>query len=141
MCYEIHAHPSSYSDTGLLTIYSGTGRDQVPELLAVVVDELKRSAEDLSEVEVARARAQLKAGLLMGLEQPSSRAERLAQLLLIWDRVPSIEETIEKVDSVSVQSVRDAAAGLASSGAGALALYGPVRSAPTVQDLTDKLAA
>ena len=90
---------------------------------------------------MARARAQLKAGLLMGLEQPASRAERLAKLLSIWDRVPLIEETIEKVDSVSVQSVREVAAGLVSAGAGALALYGPVAAAPTVQEVTDKLAA
>ena len=141
LCYTIFAQASPYSDSGLLTIYAGTSGQEVPELLALTVDELRRSVDDLSEAEVARARAQLKAGLLMGLEQPASRAERLAKLLSIWDRVPQIEETIEKVDSVSVQSVREVAAGLASAGAGALALYGPVAAAPTVQEVTDKLAA
>ncbi len=141
LCYAIFAQASPYSDTGLFTIYSGTGAEAVPELLALTVNELRRSAGDLSEAEVARARAQLKAGLLMGLEQPASRAERLAKLLSVWDRVPSIAETVEMVDSVSVRSVREVATGLVSAGAGALALYGPVAAAPTVQEITDRLAA
>jgi predicted Zn-dependent peptidase len=42
----------------------------------------------MSAAELDRARAQMKAGLLMGLESPSARAERLARLVAIWNRVP-----------------------------------------------------
>ncbi len=55
----------------------------------------------MSEAEVARARAQMKAGLLMGLESPSSRAERLARLMAIWGRVPTLDEVIGKIDAVT----------------------------------------
>jgi predicted Zn-dependent peptidase len=49
------------------------------ELVGLTVDELKRAADDMTDAEVARARAQMKAGMLMGLESPSNRAERLAR--------------------------------------------------------------
>ena len=42
----------------------------------------------------------MKAGLLMGLESASSRAERLARMISIWDRIPSLEETVQKIDAI-----------------------------------------
>ena len=83
----------------------------------------------------------MKAGMLMGLESPSNRAERLARLMSIWDRVPPLEETVEKIDAVSVDKTRAFAARLAAKGAAALALYGPVSGAPSVDDMTGHLAA
>ena len=53
------------------------------ELANVTVDEIKRAADNMKEVEIARARTQMKAGLLMGLESPSARAERLARMLAV----------------------------------------------------------
>lgn len=141
LCYTIFAQTGAYADSGLLTIYAGTSGQELPELLDLTVDELRRAADDMSAAEVNRARAQLKAGMLMGLESPASRAERLARLIAIWDRVPGIEETVAKLDAVDVASVRQMAAGLAGSGAAALALYGPVGAAPAVDDITGKLAA
>ena len=139
LCYTIFAQTGAYSDSGMMTIYAGTSGAEVPELLALTIAELRRSAEDISETEVARARAQLKAGLLMGLESPAARAERLARLLAIWNRVPGIEETVDKIDAATVASVREVAAGLTKGGA-AMALYGPVSKAPTVDTVLDQLA-
>ena len=141
LCYTIFAQSGAYADAGMLTIYAGTSGAEVPELLGLTVDELRRAADDISVAEVDRARAQLKAGMLMGLESPASRAERLARVVAIWDRVPGIEETVTKLDAIDVAAVRDMAGGLAQSGAAALALYGPVGSAPTVGDITSQLAA
>lgn len=141
LCYTIFAQSGAYADAGLMTIYAGTSGAEVPELLGLTVDELRRAADDISGAEVDRARAQLKAGMLMGLESPASRAERLARLIAIWDRVPGIEETVIKLDAIDVASVRQMAGELAQSGAAALALYGPVASAPSVGDITRQLAA
>jgi predicted Zn-dependent peptidase len=111
------------------------------DLIGLTVEELRRSAGDMSAAEVDRARTQMKAGMLMGLESPASRAERLARQLAIWDRVPPLEETVERIDAVSVEKTRAFAERLATNGAAALALYGPVSGAPTVQDMTGQLAA
>ena len=140
LCYTIFAQTGAYADTGMTTIYAGTSADQIGELTGITMDELKRAADDMTEAEVARARAQMKAGLLMGLESPSARAERLARLLAIWNRVPSLDEVIAKIDAVSTPDVADFAANVAA-GHPALTMYGPVQKAPRLADLRERLAA
>ncbi len=140
LCYSIHASVASCSDAGLLTIYAGTGAEDLAELATLTMDELRRSADDMGEAEVARARAQMKAGMLMGLESPSSRAERLARVVAIWDRVPPLAEAVEKIDAVDVAAVR-AHAGRLLGTAPTLALYGPVDAAPDAATLQARLAA
>jgi predicted Zn-dependent peptidase len=125
----------------MTTIYAGTSAEEIQNLANVTIDEMKRAASDMSAAEVARARAQMKAGLLMGLESPSNRAERLARLLSIWDRIPSIEETIKRIDNVTTGDVREFAAHMAGHAGSAMALYGPASSAPSLDDLRTRLAA
>ncbi|MCC5965790.1 MAG: insulinase family protein [Natronohydrobacter sp.] len=141
LCYTVFAQSGAYFDTGMITIYAGTGAEEVGELAELTIDELKRAAEDMSEAEVARACAQMKAGLLMGLESPSSRAERLAKLLSIWGRVPDLSEAIARIDAVNMQGVRAHAQDLLGQSRMALALYGPISRAPRLLHLSERLAA
>jgi predicted Zn-dependent peptidase len=141
LCYSIYAQAGSYEDTGMITIYAGTSAGEIVDLCGLTIDELKRAAGDMSEAEVARARAQMKAGLLMGLESPSGRAERMARYLAIWGRVPGIDEATAKIDAVTRGQVRSFAEGLVSHGDTALALYGPVAAAPRLEELRNRLAA
>jgi len=140
LCYAIYAQAGAFSETGMMTIYAGTSAQQVDELAKITVDEMKRAADDMSEAEVARARTQMKAGTLMGLESPSSRAERLARMVAIWGRVPQLDEVVGQIDAVSTTDVRKFAADMAQANA-ALALYGPVAKAPDLAELRDRLAA
>ena len=141
LCYTIFAQAGAYEDTGLTTIYAGTSAEQIAELTNITMDEMKRAADDMSEAEVARARAQMKAGLLMGLESPSNRAERLARLMSIWGRIPELSETIAYVDGVTTAGVRAFAAKVATDAGAAMALYGPASDAPSLADLKARLAA
>jgi predicted Zn-dependent peptidase len=141
LCYTIFAQAGAYEDTGLITIYAGTSAEDIAQLTHLTMDEMKRAADDMSEAEVARARVQMKAGMLMGLESPSNRAERLARMLSIWGRVPTIQEAVEHIDAVTVQGVRDYAARMAGRTGTAMTLYGPAQAAPTLEALRDRLAA
>ena len=141
LCYSIFAQTGAYADTGMMTIYAGTGAEDLRELAELTVDELKRAATDVSPEEVARARAQMKAGLLMGLESPSTRAERLARMIQIWGRVPELEDTVARIDSVTTGDVRDFAGHLAREARVALALYGPVSGAPDLDALQARRVA
>ncbi len=141
MCYTIFAQAGAYSDTGMTMLYAGTSAEQIEELALVCMDEMKRAAEDMSEPEVKRARAQMKAGLLMGLESPSSRAERHARMMQIWGRIPDLSETIERVDAVGTGDVRRFAETLVNDAKSALALYGPISKAPDLATLQKRLAA
>ncbi len=141
LCYTIFAQAGAYDDTGSITLYAGTGGHQIAELAGLTMDELKRAAEGFSQAELDRARAQLKAGLLMGLEGPSARAERMARMLSIWGRVPEIDEIVEKIDAVTPERLRSFAEGLVIGADPALALLGPVRQAPGRAALARRLAA
>ncbi|MEP0048448.1 MAG: pitrilysin family protein, partial [Roseobacter sp.] len=135
LCYSIFAQAGAYADTGMTTIYAGTSQEQLPQLAEITIDEMKRAVDDMSPVEVARARAQMKAGLLMGLESPSNRAERLARLIQIWDRIPPLEETVAMIDAVTTGDVREFARSMAEKAPAALALYGPIETAPSLARL------
>lgn len=141
LCYTIFAQAGAYEDTGLTTIYAGTSSEQIAELVNVTADQMKRAADDMTDKEVDRARVQMKAGLLMGLESPSNRAERLARLLSIWGRIPSLEETIERIDDVTTAKVKAFAGKTASQSGAAMALYGPAEAAPSLEELRARLAA
>lgn len=141
LCYTIYAQASGFADTGMLTIYSGTSGADVAGLAELTIDELKRSTQDMSQTEVARACAQLKAGMLMSQETPSSRCERLARMVGIWNRVPTLDEVVDKIDAVTVERVTGFADSLVGSQKTSLALYGPVADTPTLEALNDRLAA
>ena len=140
LCYSIFAQSGAYEDAGQITVYAGTSEDEIGDLTRLTLDELKRAGDDMTEAEVARARTQLKAGMLMGLESPSSRAERLARLLAIWGRVPEPEEAVARIEAVTTEDVRRYAGELVQADA-ALALYGPVGSAPGLEEIRAGLAA
>jgi predicted Zn-dependent peptidase len=138
LCYSIFAQAGAYEDAGQITLYAGTSADEIDDLMYLTMDEMKRAAEDMTDAEVARARAQIKAGMLMGLESASSRAERLARLMAIYGRVPDVDEVVAKIDAVTTADVRRFAEGLTSAGS-ALALYGPVEAAPGLEAIRDRL--
>jgi predicted Zn-dependent peptidase len=141
LCYTIFAQTGAYSDTGMTTIYAGTSGEEIKELTNLTIDEMKRAADEMSPAEVARARAQMKAGLLMGLESPSSRTERLARMIQIWGEVPSLEDTVSRIDSVTTGDVRAFGEQLVRKAPVAMALYGPVGDAPDLTTLSQRRVA
>jgi predicted Zn-dependent peptidase len=86
LCYSIYTFHAPYTDTGLFGLYTGTDPADAPEMMEVIVDVINEAAETLTEAEIARAKAQMKAGLLMALESCSSRAEQLARHVLAYGR-------------------------------------------------------
>lgn len=106
LAYSIYAYASSYVDTGMFTIYAGTSPEDIPEMVAVVADECAKLSSTLTEVEVARARAQLRASTIMGMESTSSRCEHRARQLMIFGAPLSAEDTIARIDAVDLDAVR-----------------------------------
>jgi len=141
MCYTVDAQSSAHEDCGLITIYAGTGEDQVADLCRLTVDELKRAADDLTEAEVARARAQRRAGLLMGLEGPWSRTQHMARMLALFGRVPDMAEMVADIDAVTLDRVRSYGGRLVERAEMAMAVYGPAEAAPAAGALRDRLVA
>ncbi len=125
LCYSIYAFHVPYSDTGMFGLYSGTDASDVPELMRVVVDEIANAAEAITEAEVARAKAQMKAGLLMALESSSARAEQLARQMIAYGRPIPLDEIVARIEAVDVDSARAAGRELLGRSRPAIAALGP----------------
>lgn len=84
LCYAIYAFSSGLSDSGMFAIHAAGGPDRAHELFAVIREELVKAAEEgFREDEIARVKAQLKMGLLAGLElkrAPSSSPARSSSM-------------------------------------------------------------
>ena len=141
LCYTIFAQGGAYSDTGLLTIYSGTSADSLKDLSDITISEMKRMAIDFEQIELDRARVQMKAGLLMGLESASARAERLARMLTIWDRIPTLDEIVKKIDAVNLNDVRNFSDSIISNKRPTLSTYGPISNGVPFNQIIDSLVA
>lgn len=101
LAYSIYAFKSSFTDCGLFGIYAGTAPHQINELLDVIHEEIRLLPTNILDAELSRARAQLKASLLMSLENVPTRCEQLAQHLLYFGRPISRAEISDRIDAVS----------------------------------------
>nr|WP_321458216.1 pitrilysin family protein [uncultured Cohaesibacter sp.] len=141
LCYSVYTFHWGFDDSGLFGIHAATGAEHLEELVPVIASELLRVSEDLTDVELNRARAQIKAGLLMGTESPSSRASQLARQVTLYGRPRSLEEMEETVADVSTEDVRQLARQIFSGSAPSMASVGPVDKLMTVGEVADRLGA
>jgi predicted Zn-dependent peptidase len=123
LAYSIYAWTHSYAETGLFGVYCAAARPQAAEALALTRAVLAETAETLTEGELARAKAQAKAGLLMGLEGVGARCDHLARQIQIRGRIVPPVETVAQIEAVTLAQAR--AAGQTALGGGeALATVG-----------------
>lgn len=101
LAYSVYASNSSYPDTGLFYVYAGTGEKEIGELLPALCGEIVRLGDTLNEAEIMRAKAQLKAGLLMHSENISTHAENNAISWLLRGHVITKRALIHAIDAVS----------------------------------------
>lgn len=137
LCYSVYAFGNYFHDSGIIGVYAGTGGKELRELVPVVVGEIEALAKNATEEEVARARAQLKASLLMSRESPSARAEQVAADLAAFGRVLSVNELLRRLEAVDAAAVRRFAARLMRRAAPSVAALGPVGALESY----DRLAA
>lgn len=125
LVYSIYSFSASYRDGGLFGVYAGTGEKEVRELIPVVCEEFRRALDKIDAEEINRARAQLKASLLMSLESTGARSEQIANHLLIYGRVLTTDELVRRVEAVDEAAVRRVVKRLLASRP-ALAAVGPL---------------
>ena len=140
LCYSIYTFHAPYADTGFFGLYTGTDPSDAPEMMEVVVDVISEAVETLTEAEIARAKAQMKAGLLMALESCSARAEQLARHMLVYGRPQSVPELMARIDAVSVESTCDAARILLARSRPAVVALGSGRGLDTAVAFAEGLA-
>ena len=140
LAYSIYSFSSSYEDSGTFGIYAGTAEDKVEDLVNILCEELCRVAtETIREKEILRAKTQIKAGILMSLENTSSRAERLARHIQVHDRVIPISEIAAQIDQLNTCDVMQVARRILHSPP-TVAAIGPVNNLFQYEKIKDRLA-
>ncbi|MSO75610.1 MAG: insulinase family protein [Alphaproteobacteria bacterium] len=115
LVYSIYSFASPMTDGGIFGIYAGTSGSQAQEVIDISCHELKALGQSVEADELARARAQLKASVLMARESTGARAEQTAQQMLVFGRPVTPGELVAKIDAVDAAAVSRVARRVAAS--------------------------
>ncbi len=135
LAYSVDSFHWPFSDCGLFGIGAGTAGADVSEFTKVTLACMRQAAQDISEIEMVRAKAQMKVALLTALETPGGRIERMARQLLSWGRIVESDEIVRKVDALDEGHVREAGHRLLQ-GNPTVAAIGPIKGLPSLEAIT-----
>ncbi len=139
LCYSVYSFHWAFADSGIFGVAASTGEEEVTDLIPVVVDELLKATETITEDEVLRVRNQIRAGLLMSLESPSSRAGQLARQQILWGRPIPLQETVERINRITADRVKQIARQVLDKSSFSLAGVGPVARLPDYDAIASRL--
>jgi len=135
LVYSVYSFMHSQTANGIFGIYAGTSGDQVNELMPVIADEIKKTVqENVSDKELNRAKTQLKASMLMALENSFSGAELIARQTLLYNKIIPTDDLVAKIEAVSAEDIRQTAQMIFSS-APAYTLLGGLKGYPDYEEL------
>ena len=135
LCYSIYSFFNAYDDTGLFGFGAGTSEADVAELVPVALAELEELARKVDPAALARAQAQVKSTVFMGLESLHSRCEWVTRQYDRYGRVLSPAEVIEKINAVTPDRVQGLAQRLLSETALSMSAIGPIGGLPAYDTL------
>ncbi len=138
LCYSVFSFGSAYEDTGQVGVYAATSPEHSNELMDLTTEIMMSVTRQVSEAEVARAKAQLKASLVMNLESASSRADQIARQFLAFGYVPAIGSLVAKIEAVTTEQVRALAERLFKAKAPGFSAVGHVARLPLYDTLAQR---
>ncbi|MBP1842438.1 putative Zn-dependent peptidase [Rhizobium petrolearium] len=141
LCYSVYAFHWGFSDTGIFGIHAATGGDDLPNLVPVVIDELRKAAETIDQQEIDRARAQIRAQLLMGQESPAARAGQIARQMMLYGRPIPNPEMMERLAGITTERLTDLAGRLFFDTVPTLSAVGPIEQLAPLADITTALSS
>ncbi|QCM11640.1 insulinase family protein [Agrobacterium tumefaciens] len=141
LCYSVYAFHWGFSDTGIFGVHAATGGNDLPELVPVILEELRKSSQTIHQEEIDRARAQIRAQLLMGQESPAARAGQMARQMMLYGRPIPNEEMMERLEHITQDRLTDLAGRLFFDTVPTLSAIGPLEHLPPLSDITAALSA
>ncbi|MAS14901.1 MAG: peptidase M16 [Nitratireductor sp.] len=139
LCYSVYAFHWGFSDTGIFGVHAATGKNDIEELVPLLVGELQKAGQSIGQDELDRARAQYRAGLMMARENPASRASQIARQLLLYGRPIDVDELMDRLSNLTVDRLTDLSQRLFTTKP-TLAAIGPVGSLAPFESIQDALA-
>jgi predicted Zn-dependent peptidase len=128
LAYSVFSSVDVFADSGALSVYAACSPERFPDVMQVTSDVLKSVARDgITEAECRIAKGSLRGGLVLGLEDSSSRMSRIGRSELNYGKHRSIEHTLQQIGDVTVEEVNAVATRLLGKRYGA-AVVGPYAS-------------
>jgi predicted Zn-dependent peptidase len=128
LAYSVYSTLDIFADSGALSVYAACLPERFADVIAVITEVLESVARDgITEKECRIAKGSLRGGLVLGLEDSSSRMNRIGRSELNYGEHRSIERTLREIDEVTVDEVNAVARRLLSKRYGA-AVLGPHES-------------
>jgi predicted Zn-dependent peptidase len=137
LVYSIQTSAQFFSDSGTFGVVAGTGKDKITELIPVLCDELVKSPINITEEEIARAKAQVKSSMVMSLESSESNSARWGYSLLDHNKLIETEEKIEKINNVSKESIERVVTRLLQSKP-TIASIGPIKNLEKLENIKSR---
>jgi predicted Zn-dependent peptidase len=110
LAYAVFSELTPYSDAGMMTVYAGTARETVGQVIDLIVKEFRDLKESpVSEEELLRAKNHLKGSLMLSLESTSARMSNLARQELYFGRFYSLDEILQSIGAVTREDVQSLA--------------------------------
>ncbi|SMB94145.1 Predicted Zn-dependent peptidase [Desulfonispora thiosulfatigenes DSM 11270] len=133
LAYSVFSYHSAFIDTGLLNFYAGTRPSNYEKVIKLIFEESQKIVkEGITDKELYKTKEQLKGSLYLGLESVSSRMTRIGRSLLCLDEILTPEETVEKVEKVKLDDIRELAKTLLAPENFSITTIGPIK------DMKDK---
>ncbi len=127
MAYSVFSHYSMYSDAGYHAVYAGTNPARANEAVKRIKDELgKISTNGITAEELQRCREHMKGQMVLSFESTGHRMFRLGRAKITKGEMLTLDELIEKMDSVSLEQVNALAARIYSPEDLAITVLGPL---------------
>jgi predicted Zn-dependent peptidase len=139
LAYAIDAWSDAYADAGIMGVYAGCAAKDAARLAAVVAAQVRALSAEVSEAELARAKAQLKAFLFMGRESLLGRAEQAAAQTLSFGRLIPTAEIAAAIDAVGVDDMRRIGLRLTGESKSAASVLGPKSAGKAAQAFAETL--
>jgi len=128
LAYAIDAYADTHCDAGVLGIYAGAAPADAAEAARVCAGQIEGLIGKVTDAELSRAKAQLKAATFMARESALARAEQAAGQVLLFDQLFTVEETSQAIDAVDPSDIARLGERLLTPGACACAVLGPKRA-------------
>lgn len=140
LCYSVYAFHWGFSDTGIFGIHAATGGENLTELVPVIIEELRKSSLLIDQQEIERARAQIRAQMLMGQESPAARAGQIARQMMLYGRTIPNEELMERLAGITVERLTDLSGRLFFDTVPTLSAIGPVEKLAPMSEIVSSLS-
>jgi predicted Zn-dependent peptidase len=106
LAYSVWSERASYQDAGSLAVVVGTAPDHVDEVLRIVTGELELLAtHGITDRELAVAKGNLRAEMLLSGEDSGARMGRIGASMLLHGKVQKIDDVLARIEAIGPDEV------------------------------------